>query len=123
MSKRFRFLCPQCGTYQEVKGNGPCWKCHVEVALPTDGLILIYRKSSVPAMMEILLNGYDLGCAGENVHYCRWQIVGNGRRRGSNTSGTACTPEIRLVYGLRGVCGCFCCNDGSDAFFRKRATQ
>lgn len=62
MSKRFRFLCPQCGTYQEVKGNGPCWKCHVEVALPTDGLILIYRKSSVPAMMEILLNGYDLGC-------------------------------------------------------------
>ena len=62
MSKRFRFLCPQCGAYQEVKGNGPCWKCHVEVALPTDGLILIYRKSSVPAMMEILLNGYDLGC-------------------------------------------------------------
>ena len=64
MSKRFRFLCPQCGAYQEVKGNGPCWKCHVEVALPTDGLILIYRKSFVPAMMGILLNGYDLGCLG-----------------------------------------------------------
>ena len=64
MSKRFRFLCPLCGAYQEVKGNGPCWKCHVEVALPTDGLILIYRKSFVPAMMGILLNGYDLGCLG-----------------------------------------------------------
>jgi hypothetical protein len=62
MSKLYRFVCPQCGAYQEVKGNGPCWKCHVEVALPTDGLILIYRKFSAPVSMGILLNGYDLGC-------------------------------------------------------------
>ena len=81
MSKRFRFLCPLCGAYQEVKGNGPCWKCHVEVALPTDGLILIYRKSFVPAMMEILLNGYDLGCLGIKecvqipVQYCHYNVV------------------------------------------------
>jgi hypothetical protein len=81
MSKRFRFLCPQCCAYQEVKGNGPCWKCHVEVALPTDGLILIYRKSSVPAMMEILLNGYDLGCLWINecvqipVQYGHYNVV------------------------------------------------
>ena len=64
MSKLYRFVCPQCGAYQEVKGNGPCWKCHVEVALPTDGLILIYRKFAAPVSMGILLNGYDLGCLG-----------------------------------------------------------
>lgn len=65
MSKLFRFKCPQCGTVQDVSGNGPCWKCHVMINLPEDGVIWIYRMASCMGRvrhMEIYLNGIRLGC-------------------------------------------------------------
>ncbi|MBR3340999.1 MAG: hypothetical protein IKG30_05225 [Clostridiales bacterium] len=64
MSKIFRFKCPKCGTVQDVTGNGPCWKCHVMVRLPEDGIIWIYRMASCGSRfgkpVEINLNGIHL---------------------------------------------------------------
>ena len=65
MSKLFRVKCPKCGTVQDLPGNGPCWKCHVMIGLPEDGLIWIYRMPSCGGRfghsMEIYLNGIRLG--------------------------------------------------------------
>ena len=46
MSNLLRFKCPKCGKVQDVKGDGPCWKCHTMVTLPKDGVIQIYRMPS-----------------------------------------------------------------------------
>ena len=67
MSKLLRFKCPNCGTVQDVKGDGPCWKCKTMVSLPTDGVIEIYRMAScrgIGSSMEIFLNGIQLGYLG-----------------------------------------------------------
>jgi len=53
MPTPLRFKCPQCGMVQDVAGNGPCWKCHVMVCLPEDGVIQIYRKLRANMSMEI----------------------------------------------------------------------
>ena len=65
MSKLFRVKCPKCGTVQDLPGNGPCWKCHVMIGLPEDGLIWIYRMPSCGGRfgrsMEIYINGILFG--------------------------------------------------------------
>ena len=67
MSKLLRFKCPQCGTVQDVSGNGPCWKCHIMIHLPEDGVIQIYRTIHSNMSMEILINGVRLGCLGRRL--------------------------------------------------------
>ncbi len=69
MSNLLRFKCPKCGKVQDVKGDGPCWKCHTMVTLPQDGVIQIYRMPScrgIGSSMEIYLNGILLGYLGFN---------------------------------------------------------
>ena len=71
MPTPLRFKCPQCGMVQDVSGNGPCWKCHVMVCLPEDGVIQIYRKLRTNMSMEIYINGIELGLLGRRAGHFR----------------------------------------------------
>ena len=65
MSQLFRVKCPNCGKVQDLKGDGPCWKCKTLIGLPRDGVIQIYRMASCHGLgrsMELFLNGIRLGC-------------------------------------------------------------
>ena len=67
MPTPLRFKCPQCGTVQNVYGDGPCWKCHVMVHLPEDGVIQILRTLRTNLSMEIYINGIELGLLGRRA--------------------------------------------------------
>lgn len=71
MSTLLRFKCPQCGTVQDVEGNGPCWKCHVMISLPEDGVIQIHRMIHTNMSMEIFINGISLGLLGRRARNFR----------------------------------------------------
>ena len=69
MSDSFRVKCPNCGTVQDLPGDGPCWKCKTIIGLPRDGIIQIYRMAScrgIERSMEIFLNGIRLRCVKYN---------------------------------------------------------
>ena len=67
MPTPLRFKCPHCGMVQDVAGNGPCWKCHVMVCLPEDGVIQILRTLRTNLSMEIYINGIELGLLGRRA--------------------------------------------------------
>lgn len=71
MSTLLRFKCPQCGIVQDVEGNGPCWKCHVMISLPEDGVIQIHRMIHTNMSMEIFINGISLGLLGRRARNFR----------------------------------------------------
>lgn len=76
MPTPLRFKCPQCGMVQDVAGNGPCWKCHVMVHLPEDGVIQILRTLRTKLSMEIYINGIELGLLGRRAgHYSSFDTV------------------------------------------------
>ena len=116
MSKTLRFKCPKCGTVQDVLGNGPCWKCHVMISLPEDGVIWIRRMDDLifgggrfRRLTEVYLNGIFLNWLSNNefiripVPYGHYNVLlKHPDRPMANYTGVGLefdiTPNNRVVY-------------------------
>ena len=75
MPTPLRFKCPQCGMVQDVAGNGPCWKCHVMIHLPEDGVIQILRTLRTKLSMEIYINGIELALSIPSGFQCHMVTI------------------------------------------------
>ena len=107
MSTNLRIKCPGCGNVVDIPGNTNC-QCGTPLVLPEDGVIQLYRKSSMYGCavgFGVYINGIPLGHIGSGetiripVSYGHYRIhITQGFSSSTSDPEFDITPEEPIVY-------------------------